>query len=123
MHSLLAGVGLETYASCTLLEMALAFLLGVLVGLLTRLSNLIEPLGLLLSVLILPGACFFLALAHSEQIPASTLQAVAAILCAFITRLFFEYITPVCYLAVVLAGIIWLLPGTSRLECASCASC
>lgn len=42
-----------------------------------------------------------------------SLEAVAAILCAFFTRLFIEYVQPICYLPTVLSGIIWLLPGTS----------
>ena len=37
----------------------------------------------------------------------------AAILCAFFTRLFIEYVQPICYMPTVLSGIIWLLPGTS----------
>jgi len=70
------------------IEIAFSFIMGFMVGLLSWLAEKIKPLGLMLPV-------------------------AASLLCAFFSRIFFEFVYPLCYLPVTLAGIVWLLPGLS----------
>ncbi len=44
------------------------------------------------------------------------LEALSAVCCAFLMRLFIDYVHPACFMSTVLAGTIWLLPGSYTKE-------